>query len=128
MERVLIGYVKPLPATLDLPAIFGTLCLLVLTFLGLRFCFRRLRLSLYAGGWGDLAAGHTMLGEPLGLPWQSSSVRVGAVTYKNTMNVAVQHGASAVLLGSDRPRVYKKNISLPVRTPAKQIVCRSSAG
>lgn len=81
-----------LPVPLDLPAIFGTICLLVLTFLGLRFYFRRMRLSIFAGGWGDLAAGHTMLGEPLGLPWQSSSARVGAVMYKNTMNVAVQHG------------------------------------
>ena len=83
---------KQLPVTLDLPAIFGTICLVVLTLLGLRFYFRRMRLSVYAGGWGDLATGHAMLGEPMGLLWQNSSVRVGAVTYKNTMNVAVQHG------------------------------------
>ncbi len=76
----------------DIPAIIGSIGLLVLTFFGLRFYFRRMRLSVYNGGWGDLAARHTMLGEPLGLRWHSSSVRVGAVTYKNTMNVAVQFG------------------------------------
>lgn len=72
--------------------IFWNIAVLTLTFFGLRFYFRRMRLSVYNGGWSDLAARHTMLGEPLGLRWQSSSVRVGAVTYKNTMNVAVQHG------------------------------------
>ena len=83
---------EQLPVEIDLPAIFGTIVLLVLTFLGLRFYFRRIRLSIFAGGWSDLAASYTMLGEPLGLPWQSSSARVGAVVYKNTMNVAVQYG------------------------------------
>ena len=28
----------------------------------------------------------------MGLSWQHSSVRVGAITYKNKMKVAVQHG------------------------------------
>jgi hypothetical protein len=76
----------------DIPAIIGSISLLVLTFFGLRFYFRRMRLSVYIGSWGDLAAHHTMLSEPLGLRWHSSSVRVGTVTYNNTMNVAVQHG------------------------------------
>jgi hypothetical protein len=76
----------------DFFAIFWNICGIILIGFGLRFYFRRMRLSVYNGGWGDLAARHTMLGEPLGLRWQSSSVRVGAVTYKNTMKVAVQHG------------------------------------
>lgn len=76
----------------DFFAIFWNVCGIILIGFGLRFYFRRMRLSVYNGGWGDLAARHTMLGEPLGLRWQSSSVRVGAVTYKNTMKVAVQHG------------------------------------
>lgn len=76
----------------DFFAVFWNICGIILIGFGLRFYFRRMRLSVYNGGWGDLAARHTMLGEPLGLRWQSSSVRVGAVTYKNTMKVAVQHG------------------------------------
>lgn len=76
----------------DFFAIFWNIIGIVIIGFGLRFYFRRIRLSIFAGGWSDLAVGHTMLGEPLGLPWQSSSARVGAVVYKNTMNVAVQHG------------------------------------
>jgi hypothetical protein len=53
----------------DFFAIFRNICGIVLIFFGLRFYFRRLRLAVYNGGWDDLAARHTMLGEPLGLRW-----------------------------------------------------------
>ncbi|RZJ95038.1 MAG: hypothetical protein EOO60_01570 [Hymenobacter sp.] len=78
-----------MPSFLD---IFWNIFGIIVIGLGLRFYFRRLRLAIYTGGWASLAPHHTMLGEPMGLPWQRSSVRVGAITYKNTMNVAVQHG------------------------------------
>jgi hypothetical protein len=95
----------------DFFAIFCNTCGIVLIFFGLRFYFRRLRLSVYNGGWGDLAARHTMLGEPLGLRWQSSSVRVGAITYKNTMKVAVQHGG--IYLQRDSFALNKAILFLP---------------
>ncbi|RZK22728.1 MAG: hypothetical protein EOO56_07525 [Hymenobacter sp.] len=84
----------------DFFAIFWNICGITLIGFGLRFYFRRMRLSVYNGGCGDLAAHHTMLSEPLGLRWQSGSVRVGAVTYKNTMKVAVQHGGLYLQRGS----------------------------
>jgi hypothetical protein len=96
----------------DFFAIFWNICGIVLIFFGLRFYFRRLRLSVYNGGWGNLAARHTMLGEPLGLRWQSSSVRVGAITYKNTMKVAVQHGG--LYLQRDSVALNKAILFLPV--------------
>ncbi|RFP66055.1 hypothetical protein D0N36_06195 [Hymenobacter lapidiphilus] len=76
----------------DYLAIFVNIVFLFFIFLGLRFVFRRLRMSIFGGGWGDLAVRHSMLGEPMELRWQSSSARVGAMMYKNTMKVAVQHG------------------------------------
>lgn len=49
---------------LDFFAIFWNICGIILIGFGLRFYFRRMRLSVYNGGWGDLAVRHTMLGEP----------------------------------------------------------------
>lgn len=107
----------------DFFALFWNVCGIVGIGFGLRFYFRRLRWSLSAGGWGELAPGHTMLGEPMGLPWQSSSVRVGAVTYKNTMRVAVQHGG--LYLQRDSFALDKAILFLPA---AKlQLVARHNA-
>ena len=64
-----------------------------------------------------------MLGEPLGLPWQSSSARVGAVTYKNTMNVAVQHGG--LYLQRDSFALDKAILFLPAA--GLQLVSRHNA-